>query len=118
MEAISHHEQALARRILHGGGKNAPGLLESKGVSVAGEMEHLEIRDPVFLFSVERKSSSEVVAALEEAGIRVHNRTSDAYSRHTLKALGMSEGVRVSACHYNTPEEIDAFLEALEGIKQ
>lgn len=63
-------------------------------------------------------TSAEVVSALNSHGIIVHNRISDAYSQHTLKALGIEEGIRVSAGHYTSPQEVDAFLEALRRIAQ
>ena len=53
---------------------------------------------------------------LRENGIIVHNRTSDAYSRHTLKALGIEECVRVSFCHYNTSDEVDVFPATLQRV--
>ena len=68
------------------------------------------------MFNVEGVTSAEVVSALGERGIRVHNRISDAYSRHTLQALGVEECVRVSMAHYNSPEEVDSFLNALEQV--
>ena len=82
-------------------------------VTVQGEVEDLTIKDPACLISVDNMTSAEVVSALNSRGIVVHNRTSDAYSRHTLSALGIEEGVRISACHYNSPQEIDALLKAL-----
>ena len=60
--------------------------------------------------------SFQAVELYNRAGIRVHNRTRDAYSKHTLDALGINEGVRLSACHYNTPEEMDRFLEVTAAI--
>ena len=43
--------------------------------------------------------------------IRVHNRVRDEYSRHTLEAMGVSDAIRLSVCHYNTAQEIDYFLD-------
>ena len=68
------------------------------------------------MFNVEGVTSAEVVSALGERGIRVHNRISDAYSRHTLSAMGIEECVRVSLCHYNSLEEVNTFLKLLERV--
>ena len=57
-----------------------------------------------------------MVSYLREKGIRVHNRIFDAYSRHTLSALGLEECVRVSLAHYNTREEVDIFLKTMEQV--
>ena len=88
------------------------------GVTVYGEVEDLTVKDPVFLFQLTSRTSEEVVAALDSYGIRVHNRTSDAYSKHTLKALGIKEAVRVSAAHYNSLAEVDMFLKALGKVSR
>lgn len=115
MRAIELHERALTHLLLHGNGE-APGLLSLGHVAVHGEVEDLSIKEPCLGFSVIDMTSGEVVGRLAQDGIRVHNRVSDAYSRHTLEALGIEECVRVSLCHYNTPEEVDAFLTAVAGL--
>ena len=115
MHAIERHERALTSALL-GGGAGAPGLLSMGHVAVHGEVEDLSIREACLGFSVAGMGSGEVVERLAQAGIRVHNRVSDAYSRHTLEALGLDECVRVSLCHYNTVEEVNAFLTAVAGL--
>lgn len=115
MNEIEQHERALTHRMLKGTGE-LRGMLDIDGVTVYGEVEDLTIKDPAFLINVRGMSSAELVSALDSHSIIVTNRVSDAYSRHTLHALGIEEGVRVSACHYNSPQEIDAFLKALNII--
>ena len=114
-QVIARHERALTYRMLHGD-KNTPGMMKISNVAIAGEVHDLRLKDPVFLFSVKGKGSAELVTSFEKANIRVHNRVSDAYSRHTLQALGLEEGVRVSACHYTSPQEVDIFLNTLQRI--
>lgn len=116
MEAIDDHEKQLIKWMLHGT-DNAPGLLSIKNITVYGETSDLSKRQAIFAFNVKNVSSADVVDYLELNGIRVHNRTSDAYSRHTLEGLGISECVRVSLCHYNTKQEIERFLELIGGYK-
>jgi selenocysteine lyase/cysteine desulfurase len=115
MRAIDLHERALTHLLLHGTGR-APGLLTMGHVTVHGEVEDLSIKEPCLGFSVAEMASGEVVERLARDGIRVHNRVSDAYSRHTLEALGIEECVRVSLCHYNTVEEAKAFLMAVARL--
>jgi selenocysteine lyase/cysteine desulfurase len=115
MEAIELHERALTHRILKGTEK-LKGLSEMDGVTVYTAVDDLALREPIIMFNVKGMKSGEVVSYLGQKGIRVHNRISDAYSRHTLKALGVEECVRVSLAHYNTPEEVDTFLRTLAPV--
>jgi cysteine desulfurase / selenocysteine lyase len=115
MEAIGEHERTLSKRLLHGS-DGLRGLLNHPAVTVHGEMADLSHRDPVFAFQIEGMSSKKVVARFAEKRISVFNRVSDAYSRHTLQALGTADCVRVSLCHYHTSDEVGAFLAALEEI--
>ena len=115
MRAIEEHEMAMTYRMLHGTDK-IKGMLQVEKVAVYGEVQDLSIKDPAFLFNIDRLNSSESVKAFDELGIRVHNRINDAYSAHTVQALGIEEGVRVSAAHYNSPQEIDAFLKVLQEV--
>jgi selenocysteine lyase/cysteine desulfurase len=115
MHAIELHERALTCLLLRGRG-DAPGLLDMGHVTVHGEVDDLSMKEPCLGFSVDGLPSGKVVAYLAQEGFRVHNRVSDAYSRHTLGALGLDECVRVSLCHYNTPGEVEAFLTAVAGF--
>ena len=85
-------------------------------VMVYGEISALELREPCITFNVKGMASAAVVSYLDKNGIWAHNRVSDAYSRHTLQALGIEECVRVSLAHYNSPAEVEAFLGALERV--
>jgi selenocysteine lyase/cysteine desulfurase len=87
-----------------------------EGCTVYGETNDLRRREPVAAFSLADCSARETVSALGAKGIVVHQRVGDAYSRHTLEALGATECVRVSLCHYNTPEEVSAFLRAVAEV--
>lgn len=115
MEAIGRHERALTRRLLEGG-DSVRGMAQLPGVGIQGETENLSVKDPAFAFTVRGMTSGDVVAYFASKGIIVHNRVSDAYSRHTMAALGIEECVRVSLCHYNTLDEVDLFLKALAEI--
>ena len=115
MGAIAGHEQALAHRLLHGE-DSIRGMIDIPNVEVYGEKENLVAKDPAFAFNVGDIPSDEIVSLLRDRGIIVYNRISDAYSTHTLNALGIKECVRVSLSHYNTPGEVDLFLNTLAEI--
>ena len=112
MHAVERHERALTQMLLHGVA-GSPGLLSMEHVGVHGEVEDLSVKEPCVGLSVAGMTSGQVVERLAGEGIRVHNRISDAYSRHTLEALGIAECVRVSLCHYNSPGEVATFLSAI-----
>jgi len=44
--------------------------------------------------------------------LRLHAPGQDPFFAAMLKQLGISSFIRLSACHYNTPEEIELFLKA------
>ena len=58
----------------------------------------------------------DVVAALNNQGIRTHVRKADHYSGNILTPLGLPGCVRVSLCHYNSEREVAQFLTAMQDI--
>ena len=115
MNAVVLHERALMYRMLCVTGAVA-GLRTMPNVTVHGDTGALDAREPCLVFSRDGLTSEEVVSALGKRGVRVNNRVPNAYSRHTLEALGISECVRVSMAHYNSPAEVDLFLNALAEL--
>jgi len=115
MRAIENHEAALSQRILYGGG-TLPGLLNYKEISLHGPPHPWEGREAVFAFSIVGMPTNEIIKAFVARKIIVHDRVSDAYSAHTLEALGVKEVVRVSLAHYNTIKDVDLFLKTLAEI--
>ena len=57
-----------------------------------------------------------LVTELRKRGIRTHTRKADHYSGNVLTPLGLDAAIRVSFCHYNSMEEITAFLAAMQEI--
>jgi selenocysteine lyase/cysteine desulfurase len=112
MRAAGAHERALTAFMLRGD-DSLPGLLNLPGAAVYGETANLDRRQAILAFNLDGVPTAELVDYLETRGVRVHNRTSDAYSRHTLAALGTPECIRVSLAHYNSPAEVRTFLKAL-----
>ena len=115
MNAIESHEAALSKRLLHGDGA-VPGLLGHARVTLHGARHHCDGREAVFAISVPGVPTARLVREFVERKVIVHDRVSDAYSGHTLEALGVTEVVRVSLAHYNTPGEVDGFLRALDEV--
>lgn len=112
--AIHAHEHALCEAMLHGTG-NQPGLADLPGVSVLGGIDN-PAREGLVSLVVAGRGAPEVVAALARRGIRVHARKADHYSGNILRPLGLADCVRVSLCHYNTEDEVAAFLSAMREI--
>lgn len=114
-EAIHAREAALTNALLHGAG-NLPGLASYDGVTILGGVENPR-REGLVSFALESHGAGDIVAALNEAGIRTHIRKADHYSANILAPLGMESCVRVSLCHYNTEEEVVRFLAAMRDIR-
>lgn len=113
--AIEAHESALSRLMVEGDGKRA-GLRMHPRVTLHGQQHHSKGREAVFAFSIDGVPTEKLVREFGRRRIVVHDRVSDAYSRHTLEELGIAEVVRVSLAHYTTPGEVARFLEALDSI--
>jgi len=117
-EAIHNHMKALLRRALNGSG-NIPGLRDQSHVTVCGMPGDVGNRLCIFLFRISKMDSSTAIARYnKEYGIRLAARIRDAYSKVPLKALEWPDAVRLSAAHYNTPEEIDRMLRATASLAQ
>ena len=117
-DAIHAHMKALLHRAMFGSEK-VEGLLKQKHVSVCKMSKDLENRLCIFLFRLEGMDSSTAMSRYNnEHGVRLAARIRDAYSSVALDALGWPDAVRLSACHYNTPEEIDLFLKATKALSE
>ena len=114
--ASDEHMRALLHRCLHGSPVGR-GLMAMDKVTVHAMTEDLSDRYCLFLFSIDGMDSNQGVELYNRARIRLHSRTPDPYSRHNLEALGLAEGIRLSANHANSPAEVDAFLAATEAIR-
>lgn len=113
-DAIHAHEAALCKAMIHGAG-NLSGLADLPGVTIVGGADN-PAREGLVGFWVEGRPSVDLVKALNDRGIRTHTRKADHYSGNILTPLGQSDCVRVSMAHYNSPEEVRAFLTAMQEI--
>ncbi len=110
-KAIHDHEQELGHAMLHGTG-NLRGLAEIPGISIIGGIDSAR-REGVISLSYDKMEAQDLVAFLNQRGIRTHTRKDDHYSGNVLKPLGLKACVRVSFSHYNTMAEVAQFLGAM-----
>lgn len=111
-EWIFGHEQRLARRLIDG-------LKEFEGVRICG-ISHPDAmlrRVPTVSFTHARHQPADIVRRLSAMNIFAwsgHN-----YAIEAARLLGIEESggvVRIGAVHYNTLDEVDLVLDALESI--
>jgi len=112
--AIHAHESALTNAMIHGTG-NLTGLADLPGVGIIGGPDN-PAREGLVSITLEGMDAPDLVTALRERGIRTHTRKADHYSGNILNPLGLEAAVRVSMCHYNSLEEVKAFLVAMREI--
>ena len=109
MPAIIQYEAALTRQLI-------AGLCTMKRVTIHGK--GAEDRVPTLALTIQGETPADVAKALAKHRINVwhgHN-----YGWEPVKRLGLLETggvVRVSLAQYNTREEVDCFLEKLEGLR-
>jgi cysteine desulfurase / selenocysteine lyase len=112
--AMEAHEAALLQLLIFGDDQS-PGLTSFDKVTLVGPAQ-LEGREGIVSFNLAGVTSPDLVQEFAKRGIRVHARISDAYSGHILQALGIEDCLRVSMCHYNSPNEVRLFLKHLAEI--
>lgn len=113
-QAIHAQEKSLTDAMINGVG-NVPGLAAMDTVSVIGGLDN-PAREGLVSLTVKDIPSVDVVAKLNEKGIRTHLRKADHYSGNILNPLNLDGCVRVSMCHYNSEAEVVSFLEAMQEI--
>jgi selenocysteine lyase/cysteine desulfurase len=109
IDQVAAYERELSTRLLEG-------LEGIAGVTVYGTRD-LDRRCPTYVFNVAGKHPAEVSAALGERDIFVWD--GNYYALELMQRLGIEDSggaVRVGAVHYNTPAEIDAFLEVVASL--
>lgn len=107
-DLVADHEERLMAPVLD--------LLASKGVRLVGDPSpSRDVRAPTIAFASPRRPGSEVVQALAAEGIGAG--AGDFYARRLVDAMDLADGVvRLSAVHYNTTDEIDRTVAALDRI--
>ena len=109
--AIADHEAVLADRLL-------TYLRTRPRVRVVGETSAEQaVRVPTISFVHDRLDSPAIVHRIDEARIGI--RFGDLHSRRLVEHLDLQRHggvVRVSMVHYNTVEEIDRLIRALDDV--
>lgn len=111
---IRQHEHDLVDAMINGTG-NQTGLREMENVVLIGGADN-PAREGLVSLVVKTVPSVDVVARLNEAGVRTHLRKADHYSGNILDPLGLDSCVRVSMCHYNSVNEVSRFLSVMREI--
>jgi cysteine desulfurase family protein (TIGR01976 family) len=105
--AVAPYERSLGQRFLDG---------ISDAVTVYG-LPAMEGRVPTFLVNVEGVPAEEVASKLADAQIGVWAHDSW-YSLNLYKRLGYADkSVRIGFIHYNTTDEVDRLIAALEATR-
>jgi len=107
---IAGHEELLAKKVLDY-------LNGRKDIRIIGSKEYnKEIRVPTISFIQNGRDSEQL--CLETDKHKVAIRWGDFYARRLIDDLGLTESnngvVRISMVHYNTPEEADRLIIALD----
>jgi selenocysteine lyase/cysteine desulfurase len=113
-KAIGEHEKSLLDAMINGNNGHK-GLADMPAVTIIGGRNNTH-REGVVSITVQNVDSADVVSRLSENGIRVHIRKNDRYSKNILTPLNLESCVRISICHYNTRDEVEYFLNAMESI--
>ena len=105
-ESMVAHERALGQRFLDG----LPEQVELYGLRT------MEGRVPTFAFNVPGRSSEEAATELAARDIAVW--WGDYYAVEIMQLLGLGEAgaIRVGFVHYNTEDEVDRLLTALDDL--
>jgi cysteine desulfurase family protein (TIGR01976 family) len=104
-EAIHAHEHALGRRFLSG---------LSERVQLYGP-KTMAGRVPTFCFNLPGRTPEEVATRLAERDVAVWH--GDYYALETMRHLGLDDGaVRAGIVHYNTEDEVDRLLAAVDDL--
>jgi cysteine desulfurase family protein (TIGR01976 family) len=108
MPAIVELEDALTRQLIGG-------LRAIKGVTIHGKGH--QGRVPTLALTIQGKTPTEVATYLASHSINVWNGHN--YGWEPVKRLGLLESggvIRVSLAQYNTPQEVDYFLDKISSL--
>ena len=103
LTASQLHLEGLLQRLVHG-------LRDMDHVELIGVGDDLADRLCLLLFNVNGLPAAQASEHLHRHGLRVPHRVFESCEKYALESLGVRDALRISACHYNTPDEIDTFL--------
>ncbi|MCX6425233.1 MAG: SufS family cysteine desulfurase [Actinobacteria bacterium] len=108
MEKIHQHEESLTERALKG-------LQDISGVEIIGSKSSLN-RGSAISFTLEGVHPHDVGQVLDDYGIAV--RTGHHCAWPLMQELKLNATTRASFYLYNTPEEVDIFLDGVREVKK
>ncbi len=108
MDAVHAHESALGQRM-------GAGLRSIRGIRLLGDPSSGAERVALWAFDVEGVHAHDAGQFLDARGIAVRVGHHCAQPLH--RRFGVTASVRASAALYNTADEVDAFLDAVSGIR-
>jgi selenocysteine lyase/cysteine desulfurase len=105
-DALRAHERLLGEQFLAG----VPQRVELYGLPT------MEGRVATFAFNVDGVATADAAARLGSAGYAVWH--GNYYALEIMKQLGLEENgaVRAGIVHYNTPEEVEGLLAAIDAL--
>lgn len=107
-EAIHAQEQALTRRAFEG-------MREIPGVHILGS-DDPDRHGGILSFTVDGVHPHDIASILDANGVAI--RAGHHCAQPLLQYLGVRSCARASLAFYNTPEDVDRFLEALRGVRK
>ena len=113
---IEDYERALSIAML-GGTQGSEGLPSIPGVEVYGITDPARVHDrvPTFTFNIRNADAFELANYLwDKHAIAVLAENGGGFYSRTLKTYGKSIAVRASPVHFNTVDEVGAFLHAVK----
>jgi selenocysteine lyase/cysteine desulfurase len=112
LAAIKQYEKELFIHLMRG-------LREIPGVTIYGitDFARFDYRTPTVAFTLDGKTPRAVAEYLGRDASRIYVWDGNYYALALMERLGLEErggAVRVGLAHYNTAEEVERFLRALE----
>ena len=111
MKRIKSHQTALLSLLLNGTDEVA-GLNDMAHVTLYGMGKDLSRQSLLVGFNLKGIESAVGCDLYKAAQLRLHAPGHDPFFAAMLKQIGIPSFIRLSGCHYNTPEEILEFLKA------
>jgi len=103
--AVMEHERALLDRATQG-------VAAMDGVKIIGTAQD---KGAILSFAMEGAHAHDLAQLLDKYGVAV--RAGHHCAQPLMRCFGVDSTVRASFAIYNTPEDVDAFLEALNKAK-
>jgi len=113
---IEQYEQTLSNAML-GGTNGVRGMQAMRGVEVYGvkDPSKTHLRVPTFTFNIVGADPFHVAQYLwDKHSVAVLAEDGGGFYSRTLQTYGKSVGVRASLVHFNTVQEVETFLRALD----